>query len=75
MSEEEKVIFQTLYSKYNKLGLSKVEMSLECGCSTSTLDRLRNQSLGCSYKKESNGDICYPLTEIAKYYSRVILTA
>ena len=75
MSEEEKVIFQTLYSKYNKLGLSKVEMSLECGCSTSTLDRLRSQSLGCSYKKEKNGDLIYTLIEIAKYYSRVTLTA
>ena len=75
MSEEEKVIFQTLYNKYNKLGLSKVEMAAECGYSTSKIDRLRSQSLGCSFKKERNGDICYPLTEIAKYYSRVILTA
>lgn len=75
MSAEEQIIFQTLYSKYNKLGLTKVEMSLECGCSTSTLDRLRGQSLGCSYKKERNGDICYPLTEIAKYYTQVSLTA
>lgn len=75
MTAEEQIIFQTLYGKYNKLGLSKSEMSLECGCSTSTLDRLKSQSLGCSYKKERNGDIFYPLTEIAKYYTRVTLTA
>ena len=75
MTSEEQIIFQTLYAKYNKLGLSKSEMSLECGCSTSTLDRLKSQSLGCSYKKQHNGNVIYPLTEIAKYYARVTLTA
>ena len=75
MTAEEQIIFQTLYSKYNKLSLNKAEMAVECGCSKSTLDRLRGQSLGCSFKKERNGDVCYPLTEIAKYHSQVILTA
>ena len=75
MTAEEQIIFQTLYAKYNKLGLNKVEMAVECGCSTSTLDRLKSQSIGCSYIKLNRGDINYPLTEIAKYYTRVTLTA
>ena len=75
MTAEEKIVFETLYKKYNKLALSKCEYARECGLSMSTLDRLRGQGLGCGYKKERRGDILYPLTEIAKYYSRVTLTA
>ncbi len=75
MSEEEKIVFNVLYSKYNKLSLNKAEMAVECGCSTSTLDRLRGESLGSSYIKLKKGDINYPLTEIAKYFARVTLTA
>ena len=75
MSDKEKVIFQTLYSKYNKLGLSKSEMATECGFSTSKLDRLRSEGLFCSYIKLNKGDILYPLTEVAKCFVRVSLTA
>jgi len=74
MSSDERVLFETLYAKYKKLAISKKEMSLECGISVSTLDRLRKEGLGCSYKKEKNGDIFYPLTELAKYYTQVIQT-
>jgi len=75
MSTEAKVIFEALYSKYNKIALCKKEMAKETGFSTSSLDRLRSLGLGCSYIKEKNGNIMYPLTEIAKYYSQVNQTA
>jgi hypothetical protein len=68
MNLEEKVIFDTLYSKYKKVAISKKEMSLETGQSISTLDRLRKNGLGCSYIKQGKGDIFYPLSELAKYY-------
>jgi hypothetical protein len=74
MSSEEKVIFDTLYSKYRKLAISKKEMSLETGVSVSTLDRLRKNGLGCAYLKKGQGDIFYPLTELAKYYTQVVQT-
>lgn len=74
MSSDEKVLFETLYSKYKKIAISKKEMSLETGQSISTLDRLRKSSLGCAYIKKGNGDIFYPLTELAKYYTRVVQT-
>lgn len=74
MSSEEKILFEILYAKYKKVALSKKEMSRESGISISTLDRLRKQGLGCSYIKKGSGDIFYPLTELAKYYTNVVKT-
>lgn len=68
MSSDEKVLFEVLYTKYRKIALSKKEMSQESGLSVSTLDRLRKNGLGCSFIKKGQGDIFYPLTELAKYY-------
>lgn len=68
MSSEEKVVFETLYAKYKKMALSKKEMSRETGQSISTLDRLRKNGLAYSYIKQGNGDVFYPLLELAKYY-------
>ena len=75
MSTEAKIIFDTLYSKYNKIAICKKEMAKETGYSTSTLDRLRTMGLGCNFIKEKNGNITYPLTELAKYYTQVTQTA
>jgi len=74
MSSDEKVLFETLYAKYKKIALSKKEMSGESGVSISTLDRLRKNGLGCGYIKKGHGDIFYPLTELAKYYTNTIQT-
>ena len=75
MSTEAKIIFETLYSKYNKIAICKKEMAKETGFSTSSLDRMRSMGLGCNYIKEKNGNIFYPLTELAKYYTQVTKTA
>lgn len=74
MSSDERVLFETLYAKHRKVALSKKEMSMETGQSISTLDRLRKNGLGCSYIKKGQGDIFYPLTELAKYYTQVVQT-
>jgi hypothetical protein len=74
MNNDEKIIFDTLYAKYRKIAISKKEMSLETGLSVSTLDRLRKNGLGCSYIKKGQGDISYPLLELAKYYTQTIQT-
>lgn len=74
MSSDEKVLFDTLYGKYKKVALCKKEMALETGLSISTLDRLRKNGLGCAYIKKCNGDVFYPLTELAKYYTNVVQT-
>jgi len=68
MTSDEKIVFETLYSKHRKIALCKKEMSAETGVSISTLDRLRKNGLGCGYIKEDKGDVFYPLTELAKYY-------
>lgn len=68
MSTEVKLIFETLYMKHKKVAISKKEMAQETGQSVSTLDRLRRNGLGCAYMKHGNGDIFYPLYELAKYY-------
>ncbi len=67
MSGEEKIIFESLYGKYNKLLLSKKECSRELNKSTATLDRERSMAVGVQYIKEGKGDVFYPLTEIARY--------
>ncbi|PHR71308.1 MAG: hypothetical protein COA66_09910 [Arcobacter sp.] len=74
MSSDEKIVFEVLYKKHNKIALSKKEMSQESGLSISTLDRLRKNGLGCSYLKKGQGDIFYPLNELAKYYTCTIQT-
>ena len=73
MTTDQKIIFDTLYAKYNKMSLSKKEMAGETGLSTSTLDRLRKAGLGCAYIKQGKGDIFYPLLECAKYYCQSII--
>lgn len=68
MTNEEKVLFEALYAKHKKVALSKKEMSRETGVSISSLDRLRRSGLGCAYLKQGQGDVFYPLVELAKYY-------
>ena len=74
MSAEATIIFNALYGKYNKIVIGKKEMAQETGSSCSTLDRLRKDGLGCQYIKEDNGNISYPLTEVANYYTQVAQT-
>lgn len=74
MNYEEKLTFEALYAKYKKIAISKKEMSRESGVSVSTLDRLRRAGLGCGYIQQGQGDVSYPLLELAKYYTRTIKT-
>lgn len=74
MNSEEKVIFEALYAKHKKIAISKKEMSRETGLSISTLDRLRRAGLGCGYIQQGQGDVAYPLLELAKYYTQTIQT-
>lgn len=67
MSMDEKMIFESLYTKYNKMLLSKKECGAELSKSVSTLDRERKLSYGVQYLKYGNGNIYYPLVEIARY--------
>lgn len=74
MSSEAKIIFEALYAKHKKVAISKKEMSRETGLSISTLDRLRRASQGCGYIQQGQGDVFYPLVELAKYYTNTIQT-
>lgn len=67
MSSDEKVIFDSLYSKYSKMLLSKKECGRELSKSVATLDRERKLALGVQYIKSGQGNIYYPLLEIARY--------
>ena len=74
MSNEETITFDALYAKHKKIAISKKEMSRETGLSISTLDRLRKAGLGCGYIQQGQGDVSYPLLELAKYYTQTIQT-
>lgn len=67
MREDERIIFDSLYTKYDKLLLSKKECGRELNKSVATLDRERRLALGVQYIKTGQGNIFYPLTEIARY--------
>lgn len=71
MSQQEQVLTKMLHEKYGKLLLSKKECSQEIGRSCSSLDRDRKQALGIQYIKQSDGNIYYPISEIASYLIRV----
>jgi len=70
MNADVKIIYDSLYSKYNKLLLSKKECSQELNKSVATLDRERRLSVGLQYIKNGQGNIYYPLLEIARYIIR-----
>jgi len=74
MNSEQKITFEALYAKHKKIAISKKEMSRETGLSVSTLDRLRKSGLGCAYIQKGQGDVSYPLLELAKYYTQTIQT-
>jgi len=67
MDTETKLLFEIMYSKYRRMLISKKECAVELGMSCSTLDRMRNDGLGVQYIKEKNGNVHYPILEVAKY--------
>ena len=67
MLNEEKMIFEVLYNKYKTLLLCKKECSREVNRSISSLDRDRKNAIGMQYIQENNGNVYYPITEIAKF--------
>lgn len=58
-----------MYGKYGRMLISKKECARELGLSCSTLDRLRKDGMGAQYIKEKNGNVMYPLIEVARYIS------
>lgn len=67
MCAEEKAIVEMLYKKYQKLVLCKKECSIEVNRSCSSLDRDRKNGTGMQYIKNDNGNIYYPISEIARF--------
>ncbi len=70
MLNDEKMIFELLYSKYKTLLLCKKECSREVNRSISSLDRDRKNAVGMQYIQEKNGNVYYPITEIVKFILR-----
>jgi len=70
MSQQEQMLIKMLHEKYGKLLLTKKECSIEVGRSCSSLDRDRQSGLGIQYKKNDDGNIYYPIHEVASYIVR-----
>ena len=64
---DEKILTSLLYDKYKKLLLSKKECACELNRSCSSLDRDRKQAIGVRYIKQGDGNVYYPIAEIAKH--------
>ena len=70
MSVDEKIIIELLHSKHKKILLSKKECAAEVNRSCSSLDRDRKAAIGMQYIKHADGNIYYPISEIASYIMR-----
>lgn len=63
----EKEIFNTLYTKYNKLFLTKNEVSQELGISETTLNRRIKKKEALPNFEKDGGKYLFPIIEIVKY--------
>ena len=70
MSADEKVIIELLHNKHRKILLSKKEASAEVNRSCSSLDRDRKACVGMQYIKQADGNMYYPISEIAIFIMR-----
>ncbi len=70
MNSEEKIIIELLHNKHKKVLLSKKETASEVNRSCSSLDRDRKSAIGMQYIKAGDGNIYYPISEIASFIVR-----
>ena len=73
MDNTEKIYFEMIFEKYNTLRLNKFQMSEVSNQSESTLDRLRNNGLGCEFSKEG-GKILYPIDKVVNHLLKTMKT-
>lgn len=66
MTEEQQIVFNSIFGKYGNMLLTKTQMSDICNVSTKTLDRDRDRGKGCEWK-HSGGRIYYPLHKVVKF--------
>lgn len=73
MNENQKLIFQSLFDKFETMLLNKQQMAKVSNVSERTLDRHRERGFGCEYKVEG-GRVYYPLDRVVLFLSKVNLT-
>lgn len=64
-----KELLELLFTKYDSLTLTREQCAKIIGCSTSKLDRLKEEGVGPQYikKKEKNGTVQYPIDAVVDY--------
>lgn len=62
-------LYELLFLKHGTLVLSRKQCAVELGCSTATLDRLKDAGLGPQYikGKGKNGAVNYPIDALVDY--------
>ncbi len=73
MNDNQKMIFQSLFDKFETMLLNKQQMAKVSNVSQRTLDRHRERGFGCEYKVEG-GRVYYPLDRVVFFLSKVNLT-
>ena len=66
-TDEARLVFDTLFKKYQSVVLSKKQLGETLGLSTATIDRMRKEGVGPQWRRHKNRSIQYPLTEVANY--------
>ena len=68
-----KMYIEMISKRYNTFRLNKSQMCEVFNQSTSTLDRLRENGLGCEFSKEG-GKIFYPIDKVVKHLLKTMKT-
>ena len=69
MTDEQKILFDSIFNRYGNILLTKLQMSEVCNVPTKTLDRHRENGKGCEWRYEG-GRIYYPLHRVVKFLDR-----
>ena len=80
MTESQKLIYQTLITKYQKSAIGKQELAHELDCSVSLINLYLSQGTNLpNYKKSSGngngGRVYFPLHEVAIFLSQTTKVA
>jgi len=68
MTREVDLVFNTLYTKYGTLNLTKKQLSTELNISVRTIDKYICQSVGIpNYIKMNNGRVLFPIIDVRKF--------
>jgi hypothetical protein len=69
VTAEQKILFESIFYKYNTMLLTKDQMAELSNITIRTLDRHREKGKGCEYRYEG-GRVYYPIHKVVVYLDK-----